>query len=153
MGELAKVFSVIGDFATRVLKAVLKLDLIFDCQWKSKKAPTLGITKGGSCFQHELLHEKSNASFSIGFLWNKDDTKSQLFISVNNAHMLLSGKYLFATPICHNEEPSNEEGEMWYTASESINNDYFSETTSESRKDEIIEQILTEVVKSLNDQS
>ena len=150
MGELAKFFSEIEDFLVRVFKAIPKLTLTFDHQQESKKEATLEIGKNGACIKRKLHNKKSSTSFSIGISVSVGDNKLQLFISVNNAHLLLAGKYLLPTPTCCNEEPSNEEGEICYTASELINNDYFSETTPESRKDEIIEQILTEVVKSLN---
>jgi len=151
MDKVAKIISVLKDLFTRVKKAVPQLGLEIEHQQESKNETfTVEIGKNGSCCKRKIHHKKSNTSFSIGILRKEGDNKSQLFISANNACMLLSGKYLLATPICCNEEPSNEEGEVWYTAAESINKDYFSETTSETRKDEIIEQILMEVVKNLD---
>jgi hypothetical protein len=153
--------SALKDFFTSLLKNLFAsvskqcspLKLKIKHQRESKKATfTVEIDNGNSCYKCEIQHEKSNSSFFIGFLFRNDDDKPQLFISVDNVHLIWNCKYLYATQTCNVEVPSNEEGEVWYTAAESINKEYFSETTSETRKDEIIEQILTEVVKSLNDQ-
>ena len=156
MDKLKKIISVIRNFFTSVKKAATlpKLGLKYERKRETKKEThTVELNDDVVCMKHELLHEKSNTSFSIGILVKKDDNKPLLFISINIARMLSSCKYLLATQTCCDEEPSNEEDEVWYTAAESLNNEYFSETTSETRKDEIIEQILTEVAKSLDDQS
>jgi len=147
------IFSKIRDFAARVSKVIphLSLELKFHRETESKKETfTAEIGKNSLFSKQEIMHKKSKTSFSIGIYINIEKNKSELFISINSVDMLMNYKYLLATPLCSGEEQCNEDGEVRYNAIETINEEYFSEKTSEARKDKIIEQILTEVAENLN---
>lgn len=151
MIEIKKIVTAIKDFIAGINKAIQHIGVTHANQTESTKEKlTVESDKNYLCIKSEMYHKKSNTSFSIGFLMKNDYIKPKLFISVNNVHLLEQCIYLSPTLSCPNEELCTEKGEMWYTAAEQINDDYFSETTDETRKDEIIEQILTEVVKSID---
>jgi hypothetical protein len=155
MNEWLKIFLSIKDFAERILKVIqhTPICLGIESETELKEENFMAeINKDGVSYGHKIKHKKSKTKFSIGFHINVDKNKPELFIFVNNAHMLSVCKYLLPTPTCSGKEQCNENGEMRYNAIESINEKYFSETTSAEEKDKIIEQILTEVVEELNKQ-
>jgi len=147
MNEFIKILLSIKDFVERVLKAVQSIkDLLPGLKTESEKETyTFKLEKNGASTKLKATHKKSKTTFHIGMLLQNDKDKPELFISVNNAHLLLSHKYLAATPLCSGSEECNDDGEVRYMAVEAINNEYFSEKTTEARKDEIIKQILSEV--------
>jgi hypothetical protein len=153
MNEIKKIYSIISVFIARIKKVQISLGLNVDPQnGSTKKTFTVEISVNDLCFKCEIHHIKSNAKFHFGIVIKTEKISSELFIFVNNLRLLYENhKYLMVTPICSTEEPSNVEGEMWYTAARQINDEYFSETTTEIRKDEIIKQILTEVIENLDE--
>jgi hypothetical protein len=64
--------------------------------------------------------------------------------------MLVIAKYHTALLFGSAGEQGNEEGELWFTLDETINDEYFSDASPDTRKNEIIAQILTEVAKDLD---
>jgi len=154
MNEFIKILLTIKDFVARVSKAVQFVkDLLPGLKTESEKETyTFESEENGVSTKLKVTHKKSNTSFHIGMLLKNDKDEPELFISINNIDMLNNCTYLAATPLCSGGEECNENGEMRYFAKEQINEEYFSETTTEDKKDEIIEQILTEVAEAISNQ-
>jgi hypothetical protein len=153
VNEVIKIISVLWDLGKRILKADPLRNKEIEHSNESTEAVFSAETgKNGTCIKYKFRHKKSNTKFHFGIMVNEEKDTLELFISVNNAHMLADYKYLPAPPLCPTEKPGNEEGEVWYIANEQINNEYFYETTPEARKDEIVEQILMQVAASLDEQ-
>jgi hypothetical protein len=154
MNEFIKIFLTIKDFVTRISKVIQFVkDLLPGLKTESEKETyTFESEENGVSTKLKVTHKKSNTSFHIGMLLKNDKDEPELFISINNIDMILKCTYLAATPLCSGGEECNGNGEVRYFANKEINEEYFSETTTEDRKDEIIEQILTEVSEAINNQ-
>ncbi|MDR2597950.1 MAG: hypothetical protein LBC76_11610 [Treponema sp.] len=154
MNKFIKILLTVKDFVARVLKAVESIkDLSPGLKTESEKETyTFNLEKNGATTSVKFTYKKSKTEFHIGMLLQNDKDNPELFVSVNNAHLLSGYKYLAATHLCSGGEEFNENGVVRYMAIEQINNEYFSETTTEARKDEIIEQILSEVAEALSGQ-
>jgi len=154
MNEFIKFFLTIKDFVARVSKVVQFVkDLLPGLKTESEKETyTFESEENGVSTKLKVTHEKSNTTFHIGMLLKNDKDKPEMFISINGIDLIFNCTYLPATPLCSGGEQCNENVEVRYFAIEKINEEYFSETTTEDRKDEIIEQILTEVSEALSSQ-
>ena len=157
MIDVAKIFSVLKDFLARVFNITKpqspSKDTILEHNAEYKKETcTAKVHKNGISFKQKIIHKKTNISLHIGFHVDSEKDKFGLFISINNVNMLMNCKYLAATPLCSGGEQCSDDGEVRYYAIEQINKEYFSDTTTEDRRDEIIEQILTEVAEVFSNQ-
>jgi hypothetical protein len=155
MNEFLIIFLSIKDFAERILKVIQKISLSLGIENETEVKEenfTAEINNNRISYKHKIKHTKLKINFSIGFNINADKNNNELFIYINSIDMILNFTYLLPTPSCSGKEQCDENGEIRYNAIESINEKYFSETTSAEEKDKIIEQILTEVAEELNKQ-
>ena len=155
MNELLNIFLSIKDFVERILRVIQQKTLCLEIENETELKEenfTTEINKERLSYKNKIKYKKLKINFSIGFQINANKNKNELFVFVNNGYLISICKYLSPTPSCSGKEQCDENGEMQYTAIESINEKYFSETTSAEEKDKIIEQIITEVVEELNKQ-
>jgi hypothetical protein len=151
MIDLGKLFSLLRDLVEGIKKSpLIQLGLEVEHHGESTKETLTAETgKNGSCFKREIQHKESTVKFHIGFLKKDGKDKPELFVSINNVRLLEIAKYHTAPLFGSAGEQGNEEGELWFTVTEQVNDEYFSDATPEARKDEIVAQILTEVAENL----
>jgi hypothetical protein len=147
----SKIFTVLKNLFSNLKNAVAKIQgLEIDSnRTAEKKSVTVETGKNGCCVKIKMAHEQSDCSFHIGILIKKD--KENLFLSFDEAHMLARHEYLQSLPFCSEKEPGNDETEVWFVVAEPYNEEFFKAETTETRKEEIIAQILTGVVETLDD--
>jgi hypothetical protein len=116
----------------------------------SKETWSVSSGKNGAAIKTEMRHSKTNFKFHIGFVMRKDEDKARLFLSLNEAGMLMCHVYFKDLPFCAAPEPGNDEAEAWFVVDEPYNTEFLSENTPETRKEELLTLILTGAGKALN---
>jgi hypothetical protein len=156
MNEFIKILLKIKDFNARCLKVTQSFkDILHGIKTELEKETytfEFKFEKNSVSTKMKITHKKSNTTFHIGILVENNKDEPELFLSINGIDMLYNCTYLSATPLCSGREQCSENDEVQYFANKEINEEYFSETTTEDRKDEIIKQILTEVSEALSKQ-
>jgi hypothetical protein len=146
----SEIFTRLKEFFDNLKNAIAKIpELKIDVRWQ-KVSVTVEMGKNGWVFKIKISHKKSGWSFHIGILIKKG--KENLFLSFDDAQMLMQYKYPLSLPLCSAQEPGNDETEVWFVVDEPYNEEFFKAETTETRKKEIIAQILTGVVETLDNQ-
>jgi hypothetical protein len=149
--DLDKIATVLKNFLNILRKAASNnLELDFDLTSETNSV-SVEISEKGSCTKVKVTSREYSIKFHIGLLVKKGEDKIGLFLSFDLAHMLLHYQCLLELPFCSAKEPGNAEAEEWFIVAEPYNEEFFNEETTETRKVEIITQILSGVVENLVD--
>jgi hypothetical protein len=148
-----KIFTILKNLLGNLENALTKISSP-GIDWNrksSKESLSVEMGKNGNCFKIKIKHEKSDCTFHIGILVKKDKDKEKLFFSFDEAHILAHYKYPQALPLCSPKESGNDEAEAWFVVADPYNEEFFNAETTETRKEEIIAQILTGVIETLEE--